>query len=52
MESSLPVNKYNSIPAKKNIYICNASKASGEIMLDRISVLEELEFPFLNRQTF
>ena len=31
-----------------NIDECNVSKASNEIMLDRISVVNEKEFPFSN----
>tara|TARA_Y100000589_G_C27109487_1_gene611584 strand:- start:6 stop:164 length:159 start_codon:yes stop_codon:yes gene_type:complete len=32
----------------KNTDECNVSKASSEIMLDRISVNDQKEFPFLN----
>jgi len=32
----------------RNIEECNVSKASSEIMLDRISVNDQKEFPFLN----
>ena len=31
-----------------NVEDCNVSKASSEIMLDRISVNDQKEFPFLN----
>ena len=31
-----------------NIDKCNVSKASGEIMLDRICVNDQKEFPFIN----
>ena len=33
---------------ENNIEECNVSKASSEIMLNRICVAEENEFPFLN----
>ena len=32
----------------KSMEDCNVSKASSEIMLDRISVNNQNEFPFLN----
>jgi len=41
-------NSYKNYINENNIEQCNVSKASSEIMLNRISVSDEKEFPFLN----
>ena len=46
MESYQKVKKLKYID-KLNLQ-CNVSKASNEIMLDRLSVINEVEFPFSN----
>tara|TARA_Y100001968_G_scaffold333744_1_gene398961 strand:- start:10471 stop:10635 length:165 start_codon:yes stop_codon:yes gene_type:complete len=47
-ENTKSLNSKKSHLTKNNINECNVSKASGEIMLDRLSVGNEKEFPFIN----
>tara|TARA_B100000965_G_C19475826_1_gene706189 strand:+ start:729 stop:893 length:165 start_codon:yes stop_codon:yes gene_type:complete len=41
-------NTYKNYIRENKIDECTVSKASSEIMLDRIGVIDEQEFPFFN----